>query len=124
MIAQDMRGSGVHATMLGKAGHHLLRTTSRPSWKGGLHCRRSVQWHGQIGPRRRGCAYLVEQGPYRPHRDAGKRLHTGRSRNDQVALDIRLTLRDASCGLQQQIAELVKVLCRQAAQNTASVMPG
>ena len=56
--------------------------------------------------------------------DAGKRLHTGRSRNDQVALDIRLTLRDYSKTLQAYIVELVRVLCKKAAENTASVMPG
>ena len=56
--------------------------------------------------------------------DAGKRLHTGRSRNDQVALDIRLTLRDESLRLQQLVADLVRVICRKAGENTASVMPG
>ena len=56
--------------------------------------------------------------------DVGKRLHTGRSRNDQVALDIRLTLRDYSKTLQAYIVELVRVLCKKAAENTASVMPG
>ena len=56
--------------------------------------------------------------------DAGKRLHTGRSRNDQVALDIRLTLRDYSHTLQAYIVELIKVICRKAAENTTAVMPG
>ena len=56
--------------------------------------------------------------------DVGKRLHTGRSRNDQVALDIRLTLRDYSHTLQAYIVELIKVICRKAAENTTAVMPG
>ena len=56
--------------------------------------------------------------------DAGARLHTGRSRNDQVALDIRLTLRDYSHTLQAYIVELVKVICRKASENTTAVMPG
>ncbi len=56
--------------------------------------------------------------------DAGKRLHTGLSRNDQVALDIRLTLRDYSKSLQAYIVELVRALCKKAAEDTASVMPG
>ena len=56
--------------------------------------------------------------------DAGKRLHTGRSRNDQVALDIRLTLRDYSHTLQAYIVELIKVICSKAAENTTAVMPG
>ena len=56
--------------------------------------------------------------------DAGKRLHTGRSRNDQVALDIRLTLRDYSHTLQAYIVELIKVICKKAGENTTAVMPG
>ena len=56
--------------------------------------------------------------------DVGKRLHTGRSRNDQVALDIRLTLRDYSHTLQAYIVELIKVICRKASENTTAVMPG
>ena len=56
--------------------------------------------------------------------DVGKRLHTGRSRNDQVALDIRLTLRDYSKMLQGRIVELVQVICKKAAENTTAVMPG
>ena len=54
----------------------------------------------------------------------GKRLHTARSRNDQVALDIRLTLRDYSKMLQGRIVELVQVICKKAAENTTAVMPG
>ena len=56
--------------------------------------------------------------------EAGKRLHTGRSRNDQVALDIRLTLRDYSHTLQAYIVELIKVICKKAGENTTAVMPG
>ena len=41
-----------------------------------------------------------------------------------MALDIRLTLRDYSKTLQAYIVELVRVLCKKAAENTASVMPG
>ena len=56
--------------------------------------------------------------------DAGKRLHTGRSRNDQVALDIRLNLRAASEHIQGQIKELINVLCDQAEKGAGYVMPG
>ena len=44
--------------------------------------------------------------------EAGKRLHTARSRNDQVALDLRLYLRDACDALSAQVKELVLVLCQ------------
>ena len=41
-----------------------------------------------------------------------------------MALDIRLTLRDYSHTLQAYIVELIKVICRKAAENTTAVMPG
>ncbi len=56
--------------------------------------------------------------------DAGKRLHTARSRNDQVALDIRLYLRDEIKELVSLISELVTVLCDIAENNTETIMPG
>ena len=56
--------------------------------------------------------------------DAGKRLHTARSRNDQVALDVRLTLRKDCAAVQAQLKDFVKVLCRKAEQYAATVMPG
>lgn len=56
--------------------------------------------------------------------EAGKRLHTARSRNDQVALDVRLTLREDCAGLKAQIKELITVLCKKAKQHAGAVMPG
>ena len=56
--------------------------------------------------------------------DAGKRLHTARSRNDQVALDVRLTLRKECAGLMEQLKELINVLCDQAEEYADTVMPG
>ncbi len=56
--------------------------------------------------------------------DAGKRLHTGRSRNDQVALDIRLYLRNRIPQLQNQLTELIDVLCNKAEEYADAIMPG
>ena len=56
--------------------------------------------------------------------EAGKRLHTGRSRNDQVALDVRLWVRDAIDGLDAQIAAVMRELVARAAEHAATVMPG
>ena len=56
--------------------------------------------------------------------DAGKRLHTSRSRNDQVALDIRLTLRDECDTVLSQLKELNRVLCTAAIEYSTTVMPG
>ena len=56
--------------------------------------------------------------------DAGKRLHTGRSRNDQVATDIRLWLRDEISTIRRLIKDLQAALLDLAEQNAATVMPG
>ena len=56
--------------------------------------------------------------------DAGKRLHTGRSRNDQVATDIRLWLRDQITVIQDLIRSLQTALVDLAEQNAETVMPG
>ena len=56
--------------------------------------------------------------------DAGKRLHTGRSRNDQVALDFRMYVREQIPVIVEQLLELETVLCRQAKKYQAAVMPG
>lgn len=56
--------------------------------------------------------------------DAGKRLHTGRSRNDQVALDLRLYLKNALPGLREQLLDLIEVLCRKAEAHAGTIMPG
>src|SRR5688572_14274234 len=56
--------------------------------------------------------------------DAGKRLHTGRSRNDQVATDIRLWLRAEIDAVDQALTQLQKALLGVAALHTDTVMPG
>ena len=56
--------------------------------------------------------------------DVGKRLHTGRSRNDQVALDIRMYLRDEIDGLCEYVKTLRTTLLTLAEQHLATIMPG
>ncbi len=56
--------------------------------------------------------------------DVGKRLHTGRSRNDQVALDLRLYLRDESDRLAEMIKETMAALLTIAEENVDTIMPG
>ena len=56
--------------------------------------------------------------------DAGKRLHTGRSRNDQVATDVRLWLRDEIDAIRELMNNLQRALVEVAAQHTETVMPG
>jgi len=54
----------------------------------------------------------------------GKRLHTARSRNDQVALDIRLTLRKEIEELEEKVKELILVICSKAEENKHTIMSG
>ena len=56
--------------------------------------------------------------------DAGKRLHTARSRNDQVALDFRMYVREQIPVMVDQLLHLESVLCKQAKQYQTAVMPG
>lgn len=56
--------------------------------------------------------------------DAGKRLHTARSRNDQVALDFRLYLREEISSVIEKLLQMEKVLCEKAKAHTQTVMPG
>ena len=56
--------------------------------------------------------------------DVGKRLHTARSRNDQVALDLRLYLRAENAGIMQLTKDVLKALVQQAEANKAAILPG
>ena len=56
--------------------------------------------------------------------DAGKRLHTARSRNDQVALDLRLYMRDAAEKIEELLCELIGVIKDLAKENADTIMPG
>ena len=56
--------------------------------------------------------------------DIGKKLHTARSRNDQVALDLKLYLRNQIAEIQGKIISLVEALCEKAEENLETVMPG
>ena len=56
--------------------------------------------------------------------DVGKKLHTARSRNDQVALDLRLLLRSETDGICESLRELLKVLCDSAETYADTIMPG
>ena len=124
MIAQDMRGSGVHAAMLAKQG--IISEKDCEDILNGLASIADDLAAGklEIDPGAEDVHTFVEQTLTARIGDAGKRLHTGRSRNDQVALDIRLTLRDYSHTLQAYIVELIKVICKKAGENTTAVMPG
>ena len=56
--------------------------------------------------------------------DAGKKLHTARSRNDQVALDLRLYMRDKAAEIIELLRKLTETVLNKAKENTDAIMPG
>ena len=124
MIEQDIQGSLVHSAMLGRQG--IISRQDVDDIHKGLHSILDDLHSGalEIDPNAEDVHTFVEQTLTARVGDAGKRLHTGRSRNDQVALDIRLNLRAASEHIQGQIKELITVLCDQAEKGAGYVMPG
>ena len=124
MIEQDIQGSLVHSAMLGRQG--IISQQDVDDIHKGLYSILEDLHSGvlEIDPNAEDVHTFVEQTLTARVGDAGKRLHTGRSRNDQVALDIRLNLRAASEHMQGQIKELIAVLCDQAEKGAGYVMPG
>ena len=121
---QDIRGSIAHARMLGKQGIipledvekivHGLQKILEQIEAGGFDFSISLEdIHMNIEAR-----LSADIG------EAGKRLHTGRSRNDQVALDIRLYLRDEIVAITTYLDLLIDALLNQAEANLDTLMPG
>ncbi len=124
MYRQDIEGSIAHATMLGKQGIIDKEESMKICVELGK-LREDIESGAlAIDPDAEDIHTFVEQELTARIGDAGKRLHTGRSRNDQVALDIRLTLREACLGLKSQLRDLVRVLGEKALVHKAAVMPG
>ncbi len=124
MFRQDIEGSIAHARMLGAQG--ILSTADADAIAEGLlGIRRDIE-SGElaIDPEAEDIHMFVEAELTKRIGDAGKRLHTGRSRNDQVATDLRLYLRGRVDGLQAQIREFAGVLVKLAEGNIGTVMPG
>ena len=124
MFREDIDGSIAHATMLCAQG--ILSAEDLKAIVDGLTAIRSEIENGtlEIDPNAEDIHTFVEGELTARVGAAGKRLHTARSRNDQVALDIRLYLRKECDALYEQLTELVDVLCKKAEQYADAVMPG
>ena len=124
MYKQDIQGSIAHATMLGEQG--IITMSDSLELIGGLKEILADIESGklQFDMTAEDIHMFIEAELTKRLGDVGKRLHTSRSRNDQVALDIRLYLRDAIKELRELVVSLVKVLCNIADENTETIMPG
>lgn len=121
---QDIRGSIAHVTMLAKQG--ILTEEEKEQIIEGLKgIRRDVE-NGtlQITEEYEDIHSFVEANLIDRIGDAGKKLHTGRSRNDQVALDMKLYTRDEITELDGLLKEMLEVLLKLMKENTETYMPG
>lgn len=124
MYKHDILGSIAHATMLGDCGIipkddsvkiiDELKKISADIESGSL----------QLDPTAEDIHMFIEAELTKRIGDVGKRLHTARSRNDQVALDLRLYLRDEIDEIKNYIVKLINTIIDTAKQHTETVMPG
>jgi argininosuccinate lyase len=124
LYRQDIAGSKAHARMLGRVG--VLSETDVASICDGLDAILAdieaghFEWQTALED----VHMNIESALTRRIGEAGKRLHTGRSRNDQVATDVRLYVRDAIDGLIADLDVLAANLLDLAEREADSIMPG
>ena len=121
---QDIRGSRAHAAMLASIG--LISKADLDAIGGGLDTIAQEIEAGRFpfSEDLEDIHMNIEARLTERIGEAGKRLHTARSRNDQVATDFRLWVRDAIDGIDGQIADLMHVMATRAVEHAADPMPG
>ncbi len=124
MYRQDITGSMAHAAMLGAKG--IISQTEADELIKGLESILNDIEAGelQINMECEDIHMFVEQVLTERLGDVGKKLHTARSRNDQVALDLRMNLRDEADTIIALIREVINALLVQAKSNKTTIMPG
>ncbi len=124
MFRQDIRGSMAHAAMLGAQG--IISQAEAETLIAGLEEILADLESGklEIDLSCEDIHMFVEQELTARLGDVGKKLHTARSRNDQVALDMRMYLRDETDCVIGKIRALIDVLLAQAKEGREVIMPG
>ncbi|WP_446197324.1 argininosuccinate lyase [Lactobacillus delbrueckii] len=124
MYPEDIAGSIAHAKMLAKQG--IIPEEASAKIIAGLEGILADLNSGklEIDPAAEDIHMFIEETLTDRIGQDGKMLHTARSRNDQVALDIRLYMREENGQIKQLLKDLVAALCDQAEKYKASLMPG
>ena len=124
MYRQDITGSIAHATMLGECGI-IEKSESEAIVKGLKEILEDIE-SGKLefDPNAEDIHMFVEAELTKRLGDTGKRLHTARSRNDQVALDVRMTLKDETREIIALLKKLTQTVTDIAKKHTTTVMPG
>ncbi len=130
MAFADIQGSIAHAKMLSK--QKLISKTEEKQIIDGLN---SIKQDLERGKDSKGKPFAIDLSAEDIHSfieatltdrigEPGKKIHTGRSRNDQIALDERLFLKEQIVQLKKELVGLVKVLVSIAQKNKETIMPG
>ncbi|MFA9377486.1 MAG: argininosuccinate lyase [Lachnotalea sp.] len=121
---QDIEGSIAHVTMLAK--QNILTDDEKGTIINGLNSILADVENGklEISEKYEDIHSFVEANLIERVGDAGKKLHTGRSRNDQVALDMKLYVREEVIEMDDLLKELLQVLLNIMEENTETFMPG
>ena len=124
MYRQDITGSMAHAAMLGATG--ILPKADADTLIDGLQTILDDLGSGKLhfDPTCEDIHMFVEQVLTERLGDVGKKLHTARSRNDQVALDLRMYLREQCDAISAQVKTLIEALTDRAAEYKTAIMPG
>ena len=124
MASQDIKGSIAHATMLGK--QNIIEKSESEKIVASLKDIAADLESGalKIDMTAEDIHTFVEGELTKRLGDTGKRLHTARSRNDQVALDLRLYLLDEIEKLDLSLKDFIDVILKKAKENYDAVMPG
>ncbi|MBR1730979.1 MAG: argininosuccinate lyase, partial [Ruminococcus sp.] len=124
MYREDIEGSIAHATMLGKCG--IIKEAEAEHIVEGLKGILADIESGKLvfDMEAEDIHTFIEGELTARIGDDGKRLHTSRSRNDQVAVDTKLYLKKEVVNVREMLEELVKVIAQKAEQYSDTVMPG
>ncbi len=124
LAVEDLTGSMAHAAMLGAKGINSPEDTE--AILAGLESILQDLQSGklQIDPKAEDIHSFNETELTRRIGDAGKRLHTARSRNDQVALDLRLWLRKEIQEIRALTAQVIRAICDKAQETRDAIVPG
>lgn len=124
MYKQDILGSIAHSTMLEKQGIILAEDKEKIVNELTNILNEIENGNLPIDPNAEDIHMFIETELTNRIGDSGKKLHTARSRNDQVALDIRMYLKDEITSLIDYLKQLINALCDKANENLETVMPG
>ena len=124
MYREDIEGSMAHAEMIGECG--IIEKSESQAIIEGLKGILADIDNGnlQIDMNAEDIHTFIEGELTQRLGQTGKRLHTARSRNDQVAVDIRLYLKKEVQNIKSQVKELIGVICNKAEEYASAVMPG